>query len=39
MNDLASNVIMVELSLRTSRMAENGASGPLVKNSTVTEYY
>ena len=37
-NDLASILMIVELSLRMSRMAENGANGPLVKNSTVTEY-
>jgi hypothetical protein len=37
-NDLASILMIVELSLRTSRIAENGASGPLVKNSIVTRY-
>lgn len=37
-NDLASILMIVELSLRMSRTAENGANGPLVKNSTVTRY-
>lgn len=37
-NDLASMLMIVELSLRMSRIAENGASGPLVKNRIVTGY-
>ena len=37
-NDLASMLMIVELSLRMSRTAENGANGPLVKNRIVTGY-
>lgn len=37
-NDLASMLMIVELSLRMSKIAENGASGPLVKNRIVTGY-